>query len=278
MKAFLRRTVGACALCLWLLALFHAETSGTEMPAAAIARGPSDFLVRPLMVSPDQASVKLRALVKRVASRNGLDARLVMAVIAAESAFDDHAVSQRNAMGLMQLTPETAARFGVRDPFDPEQNIRGGTTYLRWLLERFSGNLTLALAAYNAGEKTVEYYGGVPPFAETVEYINRVRYFVRAMARSRRDCPCISPCAVANRSKPWLPHVSARARAAPSWTRAAIASNRQSISSTPSSRARRKRNPPTDRPGRRGEPTGQRYVGHWRGVNLSPSCRSSDRD
>ena len=177
MKVFLRRAVGACALCLCLLALIHAETNGTEMPAAAIARGPSDFLVRPLMVSPDLGSVKLRALVKRLASRTGLDARLVMAVIAAESAFDDHAVSQRNAMGLMQLTPETAARFGVRDPFDPEQNIRGGTTYLRWLLERFSGNLTLALAAYNAGEKTVEYYGGVPPFAETVEYINRVRYF-----------------------------------------------------------------------------------------------------
>ena len=100
--------------------------------------------------------------------------KLVLAVIAVESAFDAHAVSQKNAMGLMQLTADTAARFGVRDPFDPEQNIRGGTTYLRWLIQRFAGDLTLALAAYNAGENNVDYYGGVPPFAETIEYIKRI--------------------------------------------------------------------------------------------------------
>jgi hypothetical protein len=131
----------------------------------------------PLIASPDQAPPKLRALVQRLVSNTGLNARLVMAVIAVESAFDPHAVSQRNAMGLMQLTAETASRFGVRDPFDPEQNIRGGTTYLRWLLQRFAGDLTLALAAYNAGEKTVDFYGGVPPFTETLEYIKRIRRF-----------------------------------------------------------------------------------------------------
>jgi soluble lytic murein transglycosylase-like protein len=129
------------------------------------------------MVSLDQASPKLRALVQHLASSTGLDPRLVLAVIAVESAFDVHAVSPKNAMGLMQLTAATAARFGVRDPFDPEQNIRGGTTYLRWLLRRFAGDLTLALAAYNAGELTVDYYGGVPPFPETVEYIKRIGRF-----------------------------------------------------------------------------------------------------
>jgi soluble lytic murein transglycosylase-like protein len=125
--------------------------------------------------SLDQASPKLRALVQNLASRTGLNARLVIAVIAVESAFDANAVSDRNAMGLMQLTAATAARFGVRDPFDPEQNIRGGTTYLRWLLQRFAGDLTLALAAYNAGEGSVDFYGGVPPFAETIEYIRKIR-------------------------------------------------------------------------------------------------------
>jgi TPR repeat protein len=122
----------------------------------------------------DQASPKLRALVQHLASSTDLNPRLVLAVIAVESAFDAHAVSRRNAMGLMQLTASTAARFGVRDPFDPEQNIRGGTTYLRWLLRRFAGDLTLALAAYNAGETTVDFYGGVPPFAETLDYIKRI--------------------------------------------------------------------------------------------------------
>ena len=77
----------------------------------------------------------------------------------------------------MQHMPETAARFGVQDPFDPAENIRGGTTYLRWLLQRFSGNVRLALAAYNAGEGAVAFYGGVPPFPETIEYLNRIKRF-----------------------------------------------------------------------------------------------------
>lgn len=132
---------------------------------------------QPPMASPDQASPEVRALVQHFAASTGLNARLVMAVIAVESAFDARAVSRRNAMGLMQLTAETAARYGVGDPFDPEQNIRGGTTYLRWLLKRFGGDLTLALAAYNAGERTVDFYGGVPPFTETVEYIKRIGRF-----------------------------------------------------------------------------------------------------
>src|SRR5579863_8965144 len=85
------------------------------------------------------APAEIRAMVQSMASRQGLDAKLVMAVIAAESAFNSQAVSKKNAKGLMQLMPETAARFGVQDPFDPAENIRGGTTYLRWLLQRFSG-------------------------------------------------------------------------------------------------------------------------------------------
>jgi hypothetical protein len=143
----------------------------------------------PPLVSPDQASPKLRAMVQHFADKTGLSERLVMAVIAVESAFDPNAVSSREALGLMQLTADTAARFGVKDPFDPEQNVRGGTTYLHWLLARFAGNLTLALAAYNAGEKTVDYYCGVPPFPETIDYLKRIGRFYPIGAGSRWTAP-----------------------------------------------------------------------------------------
>lgn len=139
--------------------------------------------------SPDKASPEIRALVQRIASCADVDPKLVMAVIAVESAFDPHAISPRHAMGLMQLTAQTAARFGVRDPFDPEQNVRGGTVYLSWLLKRFAGNLTLALAAYNAGENSVDLYRGIPPFRETVRYLKSVKYFYPAHSGSNSPMP-----------------------------------------------------------------------------------------
>jgi len=98
----------------------------------------------------------------------------VFAVMRAESNFDPLARSSRNAQGLMQLIPETAERFAVRDPLDPVENLRGGMGYLRWLLSYFRGDVVLALAAYNAGEGTVRRYGGVPPFAETRNYVARI--------------------------------------------------------------------------------------------------------
>ncbi len=126
---------------------------------------------------PAKLAPALRATIERIALSQGVDARLVIAVIATESAFNQRAISRKNAQGLMQLMPETAARFGVRDPFNAEQNIRGGTTYLRWLMERFQGDVNLALAAYNAGEAAVDLYGGIPPFRETVDYVKRVNRF-----------------------------------------------------------------------------------------------------
>ena len=115
------------------------------------------------------------AAVERMAPSYGLDPVLVRAVIIAESGFDPRAVSPKNAQGLMQLMPETAARFGVADTFDPGQNLRGGMSYLRWLLDRYGGNLSLTLAAYNAGEGAVDQYRGIPPFPETQAYVARVR-------------------------------------------------------------------------------------------------------
>ena len=112
--------------------------------------------------------------IARAASRHGVPVRLVEAVVAVESAGDALAVSPKGAMGLMQLMPKTAARFGVTDPFDSWQSLEGGCAYLRWLLDRFDGSLSLALAGYNAGEHAVERYGGIPPFEETRDYVRKV--------------------------------------------------------------------------------------------------------
>ena len=136
-------------------------------------------------VKPVVAPPAIREMVQKIAPKIGVEINLVMAVISAESDFDPHAVSAKNAMGLMQLMPDTAARFGVRDPFDPAENIRGGTAYLHWLLARFSGNLTLALAAYNAGETPVDSYGGVPLYDETIQYIEKIRQHYRVDAPPR---------------------------------------------------------------------------------------------
>lgn len=115
------------------------------------------------------------AIVQRLAPEYGIHPGLALAVIRAESNFNPQAISSRNAQGLMQLIPATAARFQVRKPLDPEQNIRGGLSYLRWLMAYFKGQVHLVLAAYNAGEGTVEKYRGVPPYPETQSYIRRIQ-------------------------------------------------------------------------------------------------------
>jgi len=114
-------------------------------------------------------------LVRRLSPEYGVHPRLAMAIIRAESNFDALAISPKNAQGLMQLIPETAQRFNVRRPFDPEQNIRGGLSYLRWLLAYFKGDVTLVAAAYNAGERTVDRFRGIPPYPETRGYVRRIR-------------------------------------------------------------------------------------------------------
>ena len=114
-------------------------------------------------------------VIRAAAERYGVDSRLVEAIVQAESAGNPGAVSPKGARGLMQLMPERAAELGVRDSFDPVQNVDGGVRHMRDLLQRFGGDVTLALAAYNAGEAAVRNYGGVPPYAETQEYVRRVR-------------------------------------------------------------------------------------------------------
>jgi soluble lytic murein transglycosylase-like protein len=115
------------------------------------------------------------ALVHEAATQSGLDPCLILSLMRAESAFNRTAVSVKGASGLMQLMPETATRFGVKNIFDPRENVLGGTRYLRWLLDRFNGDVRLALAGYNAGEGAVEFYGyRIPPFLETQNYVRTI--------------------------------------------------------------------------------------------------------
>ena len=108
-------------------------------------------------------------------TKNGIDPLLLYSIMHQESSFKSHAISPKGARGLMQLMPGTAMRFGVTNIFDPRQNIEGGARYVRFLLERFDGDVTLTLAGYNAGEGAVEKYGWrVPPYAETQEYVRRI--------------------------------------------------------------------------------------------------------
>ncbi|MGY3959116.1 lytic transglycosylase domain-containing protein [Aeromonas popoffii] len=135
------------------------------------------FNLEAYLARQSPAKQKLVIMLRSAAKHHHIDERLVLAIAIAESNLDSRAVSPKNAQGLMQLIPETQQRFGVTRPFDPEQNIKGGVAYLKWLHTHFDGNWTLMSAAYNAGEKSVEQYGGIPPYQETQQYVRRVLYF-----------------------------------------------------------------------------------------------------
>jgi hypothetical protein len=127
-----------------------------------------------VLLKPGLGNVKYDTLIAAAAERHKVDYALIKAIIQAESNFDHRAVSPKGAQGLMQLMPQTASSLQVRDSFEPEANIEGGVRYMRYLINVYGGDLRLALAAYNAGEKAVAKHRGVPPFAETRTYVRRV--------------------------------------------------------------------------------------------------------
>jgi soluble lytic murein transglycosylase-like protein len=160
---------------------------------------PSATVDAPAAFRPGAAPAEQRRIAQLVvqhARLYRLDPRLVVAIVRAESNFDATALSPKNAQGLMQLIPETARRFSVADPFDAAENLKGGMAYVRWLLAYYRGDVTLTLAAYNAGEGAVDRFRGVPPFPETLSYVQRIRalypfdrhpYDLRVLAAGERS-------------------------------------------------------------------------------------------
>lgn len=163
----------------------HAPQVLQHMPASIIVVTPACLQPDPVVKREEEIYEHpfprgpIFEMVNRLAPNYGIDPQLALAVISVESGFQPKAVSPKNAQGLMQLMPETAQRFRVRNPFDPEDNVKGGLAYLRWLLAYFQGDVALVAAAYNAGERAIESHGGIPPFAETRDYVRKITKLYR---------------------------------------------------------------------------------------------------
>ena len=137
------------------------------------------------------ADLELEQAVSRAAQQHHIQPALLLAVMKAESAFNPTAVSRAGAVGLMQLIPETAIRHGVRNLYDANDNITGGAKHLRYLLDRFHGNIRFALAAYNAGERKVDRYGQIPPYKETQDYVKKVLVYYRSYKKEGWIMPVV---------------------------------------------------------------------------------------
>lgn len=192
----LRLILAGLLLTLWTRPLLRAETAGAVKSTVRVDPR-TGRLVRVVVVPSahrtggSSAASRFKEAVEAAARRHALDPALVHAVIEAESNYNPYAVSPKGAEGLMQLMPTTARRFGVANSFDFAENLQGGVRYLRYLLDLF-GDERLAVAAYNAGEKAVIRYGGIPPFAETRSYVRKVTERYQA---GRQQKPTSAPAA-----------------------------------------------------------------------------------
>lgn len=166
--------------------VFTNLTDNSSAPAVMIEPGQNEILA-------NQIPTPLRNLVDSIARTHGVDSGLVRAVIKTESNFNRWAVSPKGARGLMQLMPDTGRRLGVRDFFDPQQNVDAGVRHLKFLLDKFDGNLDLSLAAYNAGENLVERIGKIPAYPETRDYVRKIRTLY-----TRRSAPATSAATLAS--------------------------------------------------------------------------------
>lgn len=181
----------ASAVCLLSLAVCPTTISGeivsfTEPDGRRIFSNTGAISISPASPSPAPGTrQRIRSkgrppdgigrLIDRIARKHGMDPELVKAVAKVESNYNPTAISPKGALGVMQLLPATAQRFGVADAYNPAQNIEGGIRYLKFLRKRFPGNLALVLAAYNAGENAVRKHGGIPPYRETRDYVHKIR-------------------------------------------------------------------------------------------------------
>lgn len=184
---------GSCLLPL------RAQAQGSSIALVRDAQG-QDVYINVLPAAPagraltgEAAPPLIKSIVRNAAGRLRVDPKLVDAMIRVESAYNPRAVSSKGAMGLMQLIPSTAESLGVENPFDARQNIRGGVTYLRALLDRFNGNVRLSLAAYNAGPNRVAEDGGIPSIPETQRYVRKVTSLYRAAKGSAATPPQAVP-------------------------------------------------------------------------------------
>ena len=184
---------------------YRLQMKGGSVLVAAnevVAIEPEDVFAPVAAAAQPVVKPPYRELIEAAAARYKVDADLISSVIAVESNFDPKAVSRKNARGLMQLLPETAARLGVQNIDDPKENIEAGTRYLSELLLKYGNDLVLTLAAYNAGPERVQQYGSVPPFPETISYVRRVK---RGYEKSKSKPPAATtppPGAVAATSVP----------------------------------------------------------------------------
>jgi len=146
----------------------------TNTPTSSIQKYRIYLKEKPRVIQRYSSSEKYDDLISDASERHGVSFPLLKAIIKAESDFDPHVVSKKGATGLMQIMPENFKPLGIRDPFDPWQNINAGARYFKQMYDRFKGRLALSLAAYNAGPSAVDYYKTIPPYEETEEYVRRV--------------------------------------------------------------------------------------------------------
>ena len=149
------------------------------------------------------SDLELEQAVSRAAQQHHVQPALLLAVIKAESSFNPTVISKAGAVGLMQLIPETAIRHGVRNLYDANDNITGGAKHLRYLLDRFHGNIRLALAAYNAGERKVDQYGQIPPYKETQDYVKKVLVYYRSYKKDGWIMPVVIAAPSVHASRPY---------------------------------------------------------------------------
>ncbi|NTW59797.1 MAG: lytic transglycosylase domain-containing protein [Nitrospirae bacterium] len=148
----------------------HAEARGPASSSAAARPAPTSTGSR----RTEDIPVSYVNIINSACERYGVDPSLVHAIVKVESDFNPFAISRKGAMGLMQLMPQTASTMNVRNTFSPHENIEGGVKYLRYLLDRYEGNLSLSLAAYNSGETSVKKWGTIPPYKETQDYVKKI--------------------------------------------------------------------------------------------------------